>query len=172
MKSRKIATVLMAIFAILTFSLPQEASAKRGDKSLGVSGGFNSYNNSGIAGLKFTYDFASHVRIAPSAEYTFRHNNYDAFTFNLDMQFPWQLTGSTVSVYPIAGFNFTRWTYSEFSPELDNDISRRFDRIGLNLGGGIGWHVTGAMKLTLEGQYSFLRQYGHALIRAGIAYSF
>jgi len=169
MKMSKLTAVLSAMAILL--SAPLTASAERGEKTIGLTGGYNFYNNSGTAGVKFSYDFAAHVRIAPSVEYTFRHRDFDAFTVNLDMQFPWRLTSSTVSVYPLAGINITRWTYNEYSPDND-DISQRFDRLGLNLGGGIGWRATKSLKLTVEGRHSFLKQFHHASVSASIAYIF
>ncbi|MDE6381895.1 MAG: hypothetical protein K2L57_03400, partial [Muribaculaceae bacterium] len=65
-KSRKL---ICSIVAILAAAFPSAVSARnlpvKGEKSLGVTAGYASYNNSGYAGVYFQYTFAQHVRIAP-----------------------------------------------------------------------------------------------------------
>lgn len=154
--------------------MPAEAQVKKGEKSFGPKIGYVSKNESASAGLFFQYAFSSHLRLAPEIGYIFRHNNMDAFTFDLNAQFPFGFTGERVAFYPLAGLNYSSWNSHFHADDLDktDDVSTRTARIGLNAGAGFELRCNESLKLTLEAKYCLIKHYNSALISAGISFIF
>ena len=164
---------------VIALSLPIQAQITKGEKSLGPKIGYVSRNESASAGLVFQYAFSQHFRISPELGYIFRHNDYDAFTFDLNAHFPFDFTGERVAFYPLGGINYSSWSH-HFRNEIpedtniieSNDVSTRTARFGINIGAGFDLRCTETLKLTLEAKYIFIKGYSTAAICAGISYVF
>ena len=165
-KIQRIATV--ALFAAASL-LPAAAQAEgRGQKTFGIYGGYNTRNESALAGVRFTYRFAEHLRLAPSIDYTFRNNGNDAYNLSLDCHVPFALTPSgRLNVYPIAGIG-----YSEWSRPSQTDDRERTGRLGLNVGGGVECFVTPTLRLAAEGAWRWRKDFPAGTITMSIAYVF
>lgn len=149
--------------AALAISMPAKASSLyKGEMTLGVSGGYASYNNSGYTSVYFHYTFVPHVRIAPEVGYVFRHNNKSALTVTCDMQFPFRL-GKAFNVYPLAGLTFNTWNHHNF---------KNLNRVGGDVGLGFELYITGSLKLNLQGKYSFMKDTSGAFAGLGFGYVF
>lgn len=166
---------------IIALSLPAQAQLTKGEKSLGPKIGYVSRNESATAGLVFQYAFSPHFSIAPEVGYIFRHNNYDAFTFDLNAHFPFNFTGEKVAFYPLGGINYSSWShhFPNETPEHNdidiiesNDVSTRTTRFGINLGAGFDLRCSETLKLTIEAKYIFIKGYSTSAICAGISYVF
>ena len=119
---------------MLTLLIAIAASAtQRGEKSLGLAGGFNTANDGAVAGVFFQYSFSRHFRLAPSADYVFRHRGIDGLHVNLDCHFPIGVGSGRFDVYPLVGLNFMSM-YDHSIVETE-DVSSRRTRLGLNIGG-------------------------------------
>ena len=149
-------------------------AATRGKKSVGIRAGYTTGNSSAVAGLYFQYAFSERFRIAPDADYTFRHEGTDAFSINLNAHVPFDLgTSRRWEVYPLAGLNYTSWNIHRRSSLRDNDDSKsRVDRLGFNAGAGIGFHATPTLKFALEGKYRWTRHYNSGVFTLSIGYMF
>ena len=79
---RRVALTLTLLIAIAA------SATQRSEKTLGLAGGFNTANDGAVAGVFFQYSFSSHFRLAPSADYVFRHRGIDGLHVNLNCQFP------------------------------------------------------------------------------------
>ena len=107
---RKITVMIVAIAGVLASAFP--AYAQKGEKTLGIAGGFASYNTSGYVDVYFQYSFAEHVRIAPEVGYIFRNDGKSGFAASVDMHFPFRVargfklyrstTGATGTMTPRA----------------------------------------------------------------------
>lgn len=160
---KKFAKILAAIALLVgVAAVPQEAYAQRGEKTLGVAGGFATYNNGGYANLYFQYSFADHVRIAPEIGYIFRNEGKSGFEMSVDMHFPFKIARG-FGVYPLAGLTFNNWTYHH-----DGHASR----LGADFGAGFDIYLTSNLKLTLQGKYSLLNDTGGGFFDMGIGYVF
>lgn len=134
----------------------------KGEKTLGVTGGYATFNHSGYAGVYFQYTFVPHVRIAPEIGYIFRNDNKSGLAISCDMQFPFRLTRG-FNIYPLAGLTFNSWNYA------DDGTDNRF---GGDLGVGFDLYFTGNFKLNLQAKYSLMKNTSGAFIGLGFGYVF
>lgn len=140
-------------------------SKTRHEKSLGLFGGFSTYNHSGYAGIDFQYEFAKHFRLSPSIAYSIKNNNKSALLIDVDMQFPFRvLRGFTI--YPLAGVTFNNWTLGE--PGKHTNLSR----FGGNIGGGFDIYFTSFFKLEIQGKYSWMKDTSGGFFNVGFFYMF
>lgn len=165
--------ILVAVIAIAS-TLSVDAQVVKGEKSFGPRVGYVSKNESASAGLFFQYAFSEHVRVAPEIGYIFRHNNLDAFTFDLNAHFPFGFTGERVAFYPLAGVNYSSWNSHFAADDIEDidDVSTRVNRFGLNLGAGFELRCNESMKLSLEAKYGLVKGYTSAYVSAGISFVF
>lgn len=160
---------LIAIFIVVAASsLAQDV---RGQKSFGVKGGYVSANHSPMAGLVLQYSFSQNVRIAPQMGIVFRNRDKDALIINLDMHFPIPFAAGHAAIYPIVGLAFDSWTLRS-SLDEDKDVNTRANRFGANAGLGFDIRCASSLKISIEGRYTFAKDFSHALVSAGIAYIF
>lgn len=159
---KKISILIIAIAAVLGAFMPAKAQAQKGEKTLGLMGGFATYNNGGFTDVYFQYTFADHFRIAPDLGYVFRNDNKSAFVLDVDMHFPFRVARG-FAVYPLAGFTFNNWSYRH----VDNA-----SRAGANFGAGFDLYLTSYLKLTLQGKYSLMNDTSGGFFGFGIGYVF
>ncbi len=162
-KSRKL---ICSIVAILAAAFPIAVSARnlpvKGEKSLGVTAGYASYNNSGYAGVYFQYTFAQHVRIAPEVSFVFRNEDKSALAINADMHFPFRVARG-VTLYPLAGLAFNNWSYRGGGSSL---------KVGGDVGGGCDIYFTANFKFTVQARYSIMDRTSGLFAGAGFGYVF
>lgn len=173
---------LVASLSLICCLIPSETVAQsfRGQKSVGLRGGFTTRNTTATAGLYFSYRFTEHFRFAPKVDYAFRHKGTDAFSFNFDTEMPIALDGVTgrVNFYPIAGLNYTTFTSHNTSgtvttaAESSDDSSQRTNRFGLNLGAGIEYFATPTLRLAFESKCLLMKQYTGGWFTASIGFVF
>ncbi len=150
---------IAAIFALVA-TLP--AAAQRGEKTLGIAGGFASYNNGGKASVFFQYSFSQRVRLAPEIGYVFRNEGKSGFIIDVDVHIPFRLAKG-IGIYPLVGLAFNDWSYVG-----DGHNSR----VGFNFGGGLDFYMTSTLKLNVQGKYSAMNDTGGGFIQMGIGYVF
>lgn len=167
---------LAPLFILFAFSFGSASAAdfRKGEKTIGIELGYNTFNEAPATGIAFSYRFSRRLRIAPNVQYIFRKNQTDAFIFNCDIHVPFPVKDTPVEFYPIAGINYASWNHRnvELRTSLSDDVSTRDSQFGLNLGSGVGIKCSGNLRLFIEGRYSFVRDYNTTTILAGIAYSF
>ena len=169
MNIRKCITAL-ALAGVAVCGSAQESNH---EKTVGLTAGYVGHNNSGLAGIEFTYRFSSHFRLAPQALYAFRHHEEDALIINLNAQVPFSLGGGW-EIYPLAGINYTSWNFhgSKLEARDDADVTSRINRFGLNAGGGIGLTLSPTLRIGAEAQWAFVKGYRSGNVLAKIAYIF
>lgn len=156
---------MFAVGMALAFAalMPGQAMAQRGEKAVGVTGGFATYNNGGYASVYFQYTFANHFRIAPEVGYVFRNEGKSAFEMSVDMHFPFRIARG-FNIYPLVGLTFNNWTYKH----SDHHASR----VGGDFGAGFDIYLTSSLKLSLQGKYSLMDDTGGGFFNMGIGYVF
>lgn len=153
---------LIAVAVAALFVVMPEAEAQRGEKTLGIAGGYATYNSGGYANLFFQYTFASHVRIAPEVGYIFRNEGKSGFEMSVDMHFPFRIARG-FGAYPLAGVTFNSWKYSGAGSA---------NRVGLDFGAGFDIYLTTNLKLNVQGKYSLMNDTDGGFIDVGIGYVF
>ena len=159
---RGLVTFSVAMSAWLFPVSADASSLNKGEMTVGVGGGFASYNESGYAKVFFQYTFVPHVRIAPEIGYIFRHEDKTGFLASCDMEFPFRVAQGFY-VYPLAGVTFNSWNYSYRS---------NANRFGGEAGVGMELYITGNLKLNIQGKYSFMSVSSGAFASLGIGYVF
>lgn len=147
---------------------PVEAQAfGKGEKSVGVMGGYASHNESGYVAMNFQWEFAKHFRLVPEVGAVFSHKGETGFTLSADMHFPFQLVRG-FGVYPLAGLTFNNWHLDEESPIDGNNISR----FGVDFGAGFDVYFTRYLKLNVQAKYSLMADTHGCFIGLGLGYVF
>ena len=163
MKKNRLSSAVAALaLAVVAMFAPQQASAQTGEKTLGVAGGFATYNNGGYADIYFQYTFAPHFRIAPEVGYIFRAEGCSGFETSVDLHFPFRIARG-FGIYPLAGLTFNNWTYKG-----DGHLSR----FGGDFGLGFDFYLTQNFKLSVQGKYSLLNDTGGGFFNVGFGYVF
>lgn len=156
--------------AALAFMLPLTVSA--GEKTVGLRAGYNTRAEAPAAGIFFQYHFSNHFGIAPNVDYYFRHNGTDALSLNANAHFPFALTPTNrASFYPLAGLNYTSWNYHH-DDKVNDDVTTRVSRLGLNAGAGFEFRATPTLKLSVEAKATFIKQYSSGTFSVSIGYIF
>lgn len=173
----RIKTIIMsALVAAMASTIPASAASPyRGEKSMGIYAGYATRNESATAGIYFQYRFARCFRIAPSAGYDFRHKGEDVMTIDLDFHTPFALNqAGSVNIYPIAGVGYSSFNRRDIDhPERSSTDSRhRYDRLGINLGGGLEYFASPTLRLALEGKWRGRTDYSTGIIALSIGYRF
>lgn len=171
---KALAAALIAVSCIA--AVPRAAAiGQRGEKTVGLTAGYNTRNESAMAGLYFQYRLARLWRLAPDVSYVFRKDGHDAFSFNFNMHMPLSVRRN-INVYPLAGLNYTSWSYTLATiagPGGDNDdVSERYSKFGINAGGGVEIYAAENLKLFCEGRYTGASHSSTGTFTVGIGYRF
>ncbi len=159
-KFRLLATA--AIVATCGLFASADAYAQKGEKTLGIAGGYASYNNGGQANVYFQYSFSSHVRIAPEIGYVFHNQGKSAFDCSVDVQFPFRVARA-FKMYPLTGITMNSWDFGNGGHEV---------KAGFDFGGGIELYMTSSLKLSIQGKYSLMNDTSGGFVQMGIGYVF
>lgn len=159
---KKIVSIVVGMLVAVGALFPLQAEAQRGEKTLGLMGGFATYNDGGFTDVYFQYGFANHFRLSTDLGYVFRNEGCSAFVLDVDMHLPFKIAKG-FGVYPLVGFTFNNWAYRG-----DGNASRA----GANFGAGFDIYLTSYLKLTLQGKYSLMNDTGGGFFGAGIGYVF
>lgn len=144
------------------FFAPADAYASSHEKTVGIGGGFATYNHAGFGKLYFQYSFIPMVRIAPEIGYIFRHDNTTGFAASIDCHFPFRVARG-FKFYPLVGFTYNAW-----SPVDEPHVNQG----GVNIGGGFDLYFTQSLKLSIQGKYSAMRKCSGTYFDLGIGYVF
>lgn len=180
MSGKRWITAALAATALCVGTVAR-ADQYSGEKTLGIKAGYNTYNHRPLAGAQFSYRFNRLLRLSPNVEYVFRNDGLDAFMANLNIEFVFPLAQGRCDIYPLTGINFSSWNYhsTDITPMVSasdlpetNDVSSRVSRFGLNAGVGFGVNISGSLRLSASGTYTFIKEFHGANIVLGIHYRF
>lgn len=175
----KIITLLTIFFLSAIAAQDMSAQTTKGRTSFGVKTGYVTLNKTASAGIELQYAFSNHFVLAPSIDYVFRNENLDGLLFNLDYHGPWQLDkDGKWYFYHILGVNYASWsTHTKAAPDdnghyNDDDVTTRFNRVGLDFGAGFDYYVRPTLKLSLQGKFNWIKDHNTGLFNIGISYVF
>lgn len=175
MKSR-ILTLFSSIFLAVILSSAASAQTSHGSKSFGIKTGYATINKSATAGIELQYAFSQHFVLAPSIDIVFRNECVDGMLVNLDYHGPWQLDkNGRWNFYHILGVNYASWSdrsKSEPHDGVNDDVTLRTNRFGLDFGAGLEYYVRPTLKLSFQGKFNWLKSYNTGLFNLGISYVF
>jgi len=149
---------------------------EKGEKTVGVTAGYNTRNESAVAGLFFQYRINRLLRIAPDVTYIFRHGHTDGLTLNFNFHMPLPVVNDKLNFYPLAGAGYTAWSLHSktASPAIvdGDDVTTRVRKLAFNIGGGFDVYATSTLRIFVEGKYTAVKNYSSGTISAGIGYRF
>lgn len=148
------------------------AFAQKGESAFGVQTGYTSTNNSAIGALFYQYGVSNTVRMSTEIGFVVRHEDYDAFTGDINVHFPLRLDQKSMELYPLAGLNFSSWTCHDNIFEGIDDVTTRRNRFGLNLGAGWQLRASETLKLKIEAKYVLTSRFSTFTLGVGIGYVF
>lgn len=164
--------ILSLSLVLAALACPAEASAQKGEKTLGFAAGYASYNGGGYADLYFQYTITPHVRLAPEIGYVFRSEGKSAFVCSVDVQLPFRLARG-FNIYPLAGLTLNSWSYNHPRHHDEEwDGGAHATRGGFDIGGGFDICLTSQLKLNLQCKYSVMNDTGGCFLNLGIGYNF
>lgn len=171
MSTKRFIVAALASAIAFTGALSANADEYRGEKTLGVKVGYNTYNESPLAGIQFSYRFSKLLRLSPEVDYIFRDAGLDALTANVNMEFVFPLADNRCDIYPLVGINYSSWNFHDITANID-DVSTRISRFGLNAGAGVGINLSSSLRLSVSCAYTIIETFHGANISAGIHYRF
>lgn len=159
---RKLHLIVTLLFSIV--ALPG-MFAQKGEKTMGVLGGYNTLNESASAGVFFQYSFNNHFRLAPDLQFNFRNNNLSSYSFNGNAHYIFKLD-TRFNCYPLAGITYQSWRNSAG----EESVTKNY--FGANFGGGLEYKATSTLKILVEGKYSWIKHFDSGSIYLGLGYVF
>ncbi|MCM1152763.1 MAG: porin family protein [Muribaculum sp.] len=142
--------------------IPQTVSAQKGEMSLGIGGGYVTYNNSGYAKVFYQYSITDHLRLAPEVGYMFKNEGKTGVEISVDLQAPFRIVKG-IKVYPLVGATMNNWNYTS-----DGSITR----FGGDIGAGFDFYMTPNLKIGLQGKYAIMKDASGWFADLGVAYVF
>ncbi|MBK5719247.1 outer membrane beta-barrel protein [Dysgonomonas sp. Marseille-P4677] len=164
---KKILTTLLFCFTIAISVYSQDQTEK-----FSLAGNLNygtKVESIGI-GLRAQYGFTEHLRGTAEYKYYVDRHNLSAWGVNADGHYVFGVS-ETVSLYPIAGVNYTRWTYD---PGRSNGLGYKYsdNRLGLNIGFGGQVNVAENSFIQIEAKEALIKNYSQFVLSVGFMYQF
>lgn len=159
--------LLFILIALLSLT-PSVAFAQRGEKTMGLLGGYNTRNQSGMVGIFFQYRFSKYFRVSPDFQYMISNKDLSGFQINGNAHFPLKLD-TRINFYPLVGVTFQSWRQAGLA---DSESVLTDKRFGGNFGGGFEYMATSTLKLSVEGKYSLVKDYSSGGFTFSIGYLF
>ena len=177
MKKLVFLTVCLVAFAANGFS-QRGYKGEQGVSSVGVIMGHAVSSKAFTIGADYRYNVLDRVRLAPSALYTLKNDNFTSLYLNADAHYLTRVT-KEISIFPIGGVGVSlRKIYGipvlgVGGLELKSDSETKL-RVGLNLGFGGEIRATDDIIIGAEFKYNLTteRIYDQAMLLARVAYYF
>lgn len=153
---------IFMIAALLLFSAG--AFAQQGSFSLlGKIGYQSDFERLGIGG-DARIGLVEHIRLVPSMTFMVPNNDVMGLEADLNLQYVFPISGTTLDLYPLTGFNMDNNRFSK------HGYKHKWTKWGYNIGAGTDYYLTKDDFLNLEFQYTFGRDF--ARIMLGYGYKF
>ena len=153
------------LLASVILCAPGAHAFGKGEKSMGVMGGYATYSHSGYVSANFQYTFARHFRLAPEIGYVFLNNGRSGMEVSADMHFPFRVARG-FGLYPLAGLTFQGWSVKVLGER------ESWSRFGGDFGIGADIYFTNFLKMTFQGKYSWLKDTSGFFVGMGLSYVF
>ena len=122
------------------------------------------YENFGI-GAKAQYEFIQNLRAEASADYFFKKNDVSMWDINANMHYLFRISDK-FAVYPLAGLSVVGTDVDVANGSVSDS------ELGFNLGGGIEFPITNAVKINAEAKYRLMDDIDdHTVFSVGIAFA-
>lgn len=164
---KKVLVILIVFFFAITTVSAQDQTGR-----FSFAGNINygtKVESLGI-GLRAQYGFGEHLRASGEYKYYIDRHNLSAWGTNMDGHYVFGAS-ETVSLYPIVGLNFTRWTYDAGRSNLEGP-KYSDNRLGANLGFGGQVVLTDHTYIQIEAKEALIKDYSQFVVSVGFMYEF
>ena len=118
------------------------------------------FENLGI-GVKAQYEFIQNFRAEASSNYFLKKDDCTMWDINANLHYLFRISDK-FAVYPLGGLSVVGTDYKGVS---DSEL-------GINVGGGIEFPITNAVKINAEAKYRFMDDIDdHTVLSVGIAFA-
>lgn len=151
------------------------AFAQQGATWIGAQASYGlhkDYKNIGV-GAKVQYEFIDNVRAEASGNYFFKKDNCSMWDVNLNLHY--LIPVGSVKIYPLAGLTLLGSKVD--IPEVTvmgvkvGGGSASDSDFGANVGAGVEFPLSDAIKLNIEGKYQIVKDWNRPVISAGVAFA-
>ena len=143
--------------------------AASGIGSLGANFLYGSKFDQVGLGVSYKLSLTDNFRIAPEMQYFFSNKNMKAWDANDNVEYVITLFDD-LKFYPLVGFTYSHWTYSE--PMGSGKYVDSCDRFGVNVGGGIEYNFTDQFGVVAEIRGQLIKDFSQCVLSIGVKYSF
>ena len=141
------------------------AFAQQGATWIGAQASYGlhkDYKNIGV-GAKVQYEFIDNVRAEASGNYFFKKDNCSMWDVNLNLHY--LIPVGSVKIYPLAGLTLLGSKVEVLG------VSASDSDFGANVGAGVEFPLSDAIKLNIEGKYQIVKDWNRPVISAGVAFA-
>lgn len=153
--------LMIAFMALMSTTM----FAQQGSTWLGANvnyGMHSDYKNLGF-GAKVQYEFIDDLRAEVAFNYFLEKDHCTMWDANLNLQY--LIHAGNLTIYPLAGLTLLESKVKVLG------VSASDSNFGANLGAGIEFPLTDAVKLNLEGKYQIVKDWDRPVISAGISFA-
>lgn len=124
-------------------------------------------------GLRAQYGLTDYIRGAGEYKYYIDRRNVSAWGVSTELHYVFPAS-KTVSLYPIAGISFSRWTLDTGRSKPGNlyDIKDSHNRVGANLGFGGQIAVADNIYVQIEAKEALIKDHTQFVALVGFMYQF
>lgn len=153
-------------------------SAQKGESNVGANVLYSTdMQNIGL-GLKYQYNITDAIRLEGVGNYYLKTDGLSMWDINVNGHYLFNVTDK-LTLYPLVGINYTHWKQDDFLSSYSDDEMDDYEgfsssysdsSVGLNLGGGIQYHVTDRIKIGAEIKFQTISGGNTAVLGLGITY--
>ena len=141
------------------------AFAQQGATWIGAQANYGlhkDYKNIGV-GAKVQYEFIDNVRAEASGNYFFKKDYCSMWDVNLNLHY--LIPVGSAKIYPLAGLTLLGSKVEVLG------VSASDSDFGANVGAGVEFPLSDAIKLNFEGKYQIVKDWNRPVISAGVAFA-
>ena len=151
------------------------ASAQKGEQNVGAHVLYGTDASNIGLGVKYQNNITDAIRLEAVGDYYLKTDGFSMFDVNVNGHYLFPLS-EKVTAYPLVGINYTSWkqeSFISFGEEFkDDNIDIKDTSIGLNIGGGIQYKLTGKIRIGAELKYQTISgSLSTVIIGAGVTYT-
>ncbi len=160
---------LSALFGLL--SLSNGFAQFEGTFGVGVHAGYGSNIKNVGGGIHLHYYYTNELRFAPSFTRFIERKETAMWMVETDAHYILPVSVA-LSLYPIAGLNYSQWSYDEVMVNQELVSAYRKRRLGANL--GLGWQhdIAYRVRANYELKYQFIRDHSQLLFTVSFGFWF
>lgn len=161
---KKVLVFLVCLCACIATSY-----AQKGESAWGLHLNYGNETNLGI-GAVYRHGLTDNIRIEPSFNYYFKHDHLSMWDLNVNFHYLFPVA-SDVTVYPLAGVGYAN-VKLHFRDLIGGANNVNDGNVTINLGGGVDYQLSSAIKLNVEVKYQIIDGYNQLVLTPGVIFLF